>query len=308
MYAAHIADEIRMKTTPSVLSPSSTPPRVTTPATASSNAIAFRTDRVIDSGDGDRPEELDRHALAEVDPVDREVEEQVHRRRRDAEHRGADQIAARPTAMEPGGDREQRDRGAHHPEPGDGPRLDLVEQADRDGRADVLRQRRQHEQHLGRGGRQDAVRASHRAIVARLEPRGTVIGSGRCHAGRVTSDHVFHRGSNVPVAVRAEGSTITTADGRTFLDGAGGAIACSVGHGRHEIAEAMAAQAAAVAYVHATQFETEPLHRFADRLAALVPVDDARVFPVSGGSEANESALKLARSYHLARGDPTVTS
>ena len=107
----------------------------------------------------------------------------------------------------------------------------------------------------------------------------------------------------MPVAVRAEGATITTADGRTFLDGAGGAIACSVGHGRREIAEAMAAQAGAVAYVHATQFETEPLHRLANRLAALVPVDGARVFPVSGGSEANESALKLARSYHLARGD-----
>lgn len=117
------------------------------------------------------------------------------------------------------------------------------------------------------------------------------------------TDHVFHRGPNVPVAVRAAGATITTADGRTFLDGAGGAIACSVGHGRREIAEAMAAQAAAVAYVHATQFETPPLHRLADRLARLVPVDGARVFPVSGGSEANESALKLARSYHLARGD-----
>ena len=119
----------------------------------------------------------------------------------------------------------------------------------------------------------------------------------------MTNDHVFHRGPNVPVAVRASGSSITTADGRTYLDGAGGAIACSVGHGRREIAEAMAAQAAAVAYVHATQFETESLHRLAGRLAALVPVDDARVFPVSGGSEANESALKLARSYHLARGD-----
>ena len=121
--------------------------------------------------------------------------------------------------------------------------------------------------------------------------------------GGVSNDHVFHRGPNVPVAVRASGSSITTADGRTYLDGAGGAIACSVGHGRREIAEAMAAQAAAVAYVHATQFETESLHRLAGRLAALVPVDDARVFPVSGGSEANESALKLARSYHLARGD-----
>jgi adenosylmethionine-8-amino-7-oxononanoate aminotransferase len=119
----------------------------------------------------------------------------------------------------------------------------------------------------------------------------------------VTSDHVFHRASNLPVAVRAEGATITTADGRTFLDGAGGAIACSVGHGRREIADIMAAQAALVAYVHATQFETEALHRLADRLADLVPIDAARVFPVSGGSEANESALKLARSYHLARGD-----
>ncbi|MFP5489455.1 MAG: aspartate aminotransferase family protein [Acidimicrobiia bacterium] len=119
----------------------------------------------------------------------------------------------------------------------------------------------------------------------------------------MTSDHVFHRAPNAPVAVRGEGASITTADGRTFLDGADGAIACSVGHGRREIADVMAAQAATIAYVHATQFESEPLHRFADRLATLVPVDDARVFPVSGGSEANESALKLARSYHLARGD-----
>ena len=43
--------------------------------------------------------------------------------------------------------------------------------------------------------------------------------------------------------------------------------------------------------------------RFADHVARVVPVDDARVFPVSGGSEANESAIKLARSYHLARGE-----
>lgn len=65
----------------------------------------------------------------------------------------------------------------------------------------------------------------------------------------------------------------------------------------------MAAQAASVEYVHATQFSTEAVEGFADRLAAVVPVDDARVFPVSGGSEANETALKLARSFHVARGD-----
>ncbi len=65
----------------------------------------------------------------------------------------------------------------------------------------------------------------------------------------------------------------------------------------------MTAQAAEVEYVHATQFSTHAVTVFAERLAAVAPVDDARVFPVSGGSEANETALKLARSYHVARGD-----
>jgi len=65
----------------------------------------------------------------------------------------------------------------------------------------------------------------------------------------------------------------------------------------------MAAQAGAVAYVHATQFATDSVQRLARRIAAIAPVDAARVFPVSGGSEANETALKLARSYHVARGD-----
>jgi len=117
------------------------------------------------------------------------------------------------------------------------------------------------------------------------------------------SDHVFHRSLDRPVAVTAHGCTITTADGAEYLDGAGGAIACSVGHGRDEIVAAMAAQASAVAYVHATQFTTNPVAHLARRIAAIAPVDDARVFPVSGGSEANETALKLARSYHVARGD-----
>jgi adenosylmethionine-8-amino-7-oxononanoate aminotransferase len=114
---------------------------------------------------------------------------------------------------------------------------------------------------------------------------------------------VFHRAPGRPVAVAARGCTIVTADGREFLDGAGGAIACAVGHGRREIIDAMQTQASSVDYVHATQFTTDVLATFARSLAAVVPVDDARVFPVSGGSEANETALKLARSYHVARGD-----
>ena len=115
--------------------------------------------------------------------------------------------------------------------------------------------------------------------------------------------HVFERATARPVAVRAHGCTIVTADGTEYLDASGGAIASSIGHGHPHVVRAMAAQAAAVDYVHATQFTTAALHDYADRLAEIVPVDDLRVFPVSGGSEANETALKLARSYHLARGE-----
>jgi adenosylmethionine-8-amino-7-oxononanoate aminotransferase len=117
------------------------------------------------------------------------------------------------------------------------------------------------------------------------------------------ADHVFHRAEHRPIAVRAHGSTIVTADGRSILDGAAGAIACSIGHGHPAVIAAMAEQAATVSYVHAHSFETEALSGFASRVAAVSPIDDARVFPVSGGSEANESAIKLARSYHVARGD-----
>lgn len=120
---------------------------------------------------------------------------------------------------------------------------------------------------------------------------------------RVSVSHVFTRAPDRPAVVDASGCTITAADGRTWLDGAGGAIACSVGHGRAEIAAVLAAQATSVDYVHATQFSIEVLERFAARVAAIAPVDGAMVFPVSGGSEANETALKLARAYHLARGD-----
>ena len=107
----------------------------------------------------------------------------------------------------------------------------------------------------------------------------------------------------MPRAASASGVVITTVDGVEYLDGAGGAIASSIGHGRREVVDAMSTQAASVDYVHATQFTTEAVERFAERVAAVVPVDSARVFPVSGGSEANETAFKLARAFHLANGD-----
>jgi adenosylmethionine-8-amino-7-oxononanoate aminotransferase len=116
---------------------------------------------------------------------------------------------------------------------------------------------------------------------------------------------VFRRSQDaaLPVAVRAEGSTIWDAEGRAYLDAAGGAVVVGVGHGRESVARAMAEQAGRVAYAHGTAFTSEPLERYAAALAPHLPLDDPAIYPVSGGSEAMESALKLARAYHLARGD-----
>src|SRR6478609_10594893 len=106
-----------------------------------------------------------------------------------------------------------------------------------------------------------------------------------------------------PVAVEAHGTTIVDADGREYLDAAGGAIVVNVGHGRAEIAAVMAAQATRLAYAHGSAFTTEPLEAYAREVAVHLPVDDPAIYPVSGGSEAIETALKLARAYHVARGE-----
>ena len=116
---------------------------------------------------------------------------------------------------------------------------------------------------------------------------------------------VFRRSTvaDPPVAVEAHGSTIIDADGRSYLDAAGGAIVVNVGHGRESIATTMAAQAGRLSYAHGSAFTTEPLEAYAREVAAVLPMDGAAIYPVSGGSEAIETALKLARAYHLARGD-----
>ena len=117
--------------------------------------------------------------------------------------------------------------------------------------------------------------------------------------------NVFRRSADAspPVAVRAEGSTIWDASGRAYLDAAGGAIVVGVGHGRASVAQVMAEQAGRVAYAHGSAFTSDALERYAAALAPHVPLADPAIYPVSGGSEAMESALKLARSYHLARGE-----
>jgi adenosylmethionine-8-amino-7-oxononanoate aminotransferase len=115
--------------------------------------------------------------------------------------------------------------------------------------------------------------------------------------------HVFARGSGLPTVARASGCQLWDTQGRRYLDGAGGAIVVGIGHGDASVARAIAEQTARVAYAHGTMFASEALEGYADELAPLLPVDAPRVYPVSGGSEAIETALKMARAYHLARGE-----
>lgn len=117
---------------------------------------------------------------------------------------------------------------------------------------------------------------------------------------------VFRRSldPDLPVAVEAHGSTIVDAAGRRYLDAAGGAIVVNVGHGRRSVADALADQAARLAYAHGSAFTTEPVEAYAREIGPLLPVDDPAIYPVSGGSEAIETALKLVRAYHVARGEP----
>ena len=120
-----------------------------------------------------------------------------------------------------------------------------------------------------------------------------------------TPGRVFRRSMlpDPPVAVEAHGSTIRDAAGREYIDAAGGAIVVGVGHGRREIADVMAAQAGRLAYAHGSVFSTEPLEAYAREIGRHLPIDGPAIYPVSGGSEAIETALKLARAYHLARGE-----
>ena len=104
-------------------------------------------------------------------------------------------------------------------------------------------------------------------------------------------------------ARRGEGIRIWDTDGREYLDADSGAISViSIGHGVAEVAEAMAEQAARLAYVHDVQFQHEAAEQLAGELARFAPGSLNRTAFVSGGSEAVESAVKLARHYHVLRG------
>jgi adenosylmethionine-8-amino-7-oxononanoate aminotransferase len=107
-----------------------------------------------------------------------------------------------------------------------------------------------------------------------------------------------------PSIERGEGVWLTTTDGHRILDAcSGGAMVACLGYGVPEIVGAFVEQANRISYFYNHHFTSEPQERLADRLLEVVAPGMARVRLVSGGSEANETALQLARLYHVERGD-----
>ena len=105
------------------------------------------------------------------------------------------------------------------------------------------------------------------------------------------------------VVVDGQGIRVTDSDGRSWIDVNGGYASVNVGYGRSEIAEAAYEQMKRLSYFPQGA-TTAPAIELAQKLAEITPGSLARVFPVSGGSEANETALKIARAYHRRRGEP----
>ena len=116
--------------------------------------------------------------------------------------------------------------------------------------------------------------------------------------------HVFHRSPDhdYPVAVRGDGVYLYDSNGKQYLDGSGGAAVSCLGHGNQEVIAAIKAQVEQLAYAHTAFFTNEPQEQLAARLVERFPVAGARVYFLSGGSEANETAIKLARQYWLSQG------
>jgi adenosylmethionine-8-amino-7-oxononanoate aminotransferase len=122
-----------------------------------------------------------------------------------------------------------------------------------------------------------------------------------------TSSGLFPRNfkKSCPIAVRGEGCWIISSDGRRYLDASGQAAVVSIGHGVPEIGRAMAEQSSQIAFAHTSQFHTAPAEKLAGRLLAMAPPNfrnGGRVYFTSGGSEATETAIKLARQFHLESG------
>jgi len=117
--------------------------------------------------------------------------------------------------------------------------------------------------------------------------------------------HILHRhtGHDYPFAISGAGVTIRDAAGKEYIDASGGAAVSCLGHSHQDVLAAMHAQLDRLAYAHTSFFTTQVAEELADDLVAHAPRGIGRVFFLSGGSEAIEAALKLARQYFVERGE-----
>jgi adenosylmethionine-8-amino-7-oxononanoate aminotransferase len=101
--------------------------------------------------------------------------------------------------------------------------------------------------------------------------------------------------------VKGDGIYLYDEQGRRYIDACGGALVVNIGHGRREVAGAMAEQAGKVAYAHGSMFTSDAVEQLSRDLVEILPGSLDKVYLVHGGTEATETAIKLARQYHLAR-------
>jgi len=122
-------------------------------------------------------------------------------------------------------------------------------------------------------------------------------------------NHVFHRAprASLPYAVGGDGIYVIDDQGQRYIDACGGAAVSCLGHSDETVRQAIHAQVDKLAFVHSGFFTTDVMEDLGDRLSALAPEGLDRVYFVSGGSEAMEAALKLARQYFLEAGQPERT-
>ena len=118
--------------------------------------------------------------------------------------------------------------------------------------------------------------------------------------------HILHRSlrGQMPLAISARGVTVTDREGRQYIDASGGAAVSCLGHGHPDVIAAMHAQIDEIAYAHTSFFSTEVAEELADMLIADAPPGMSHAYLVSGGSEAMEAALKMARQYFVEKGEP----
>jgi adenosylmethionine-8-amino-7-oxononanoate aminotransferase len=118
--------------------------------------------------------------------------------------------------------------------------------------------------------------------------------------------HIFHRNPtlSLPVAVRGEGCYLIDAEGRRYFDGSGGAAVSCLGHAHPKVIAAMKQQMETLEYAHTSFFSSEPAEQLASLLAEHSPSSLGNVYFLSGGSEAMETALKMARQYHVENAQP----